>query len=168
MLCCKKNNLAPIFTRPKFATRVGNYLRNKISSQILETEIRDQHVKKEKLTRQLKENTNQINNKILFICNIVLYSRIKNIVAKEKCKWEKKLLEDIKLLQINFIMIYIIHKTSVLLKMTRILKCILIFWKWVFLAPSLKNFFIFFLDFKKELAMLEKQEISDILKNGTF
>ena len=39
MLYCKKNNLAPIFTRPKFSIRVSNYLQNKISCQILETEI---------------------------------------------------------------------------------------------------------------------------------
>ena len=48
LLYCKKNNLAPIFTRPKLAIRVSNYLRNKISRQILETEIRNQHVKKNK------------------------------------------------------------------------------------------------------------------------
>ena len=32
------------------------------------------------------------------------------------------MLEDIKMLQLSFIMIYIIHKISVLLKITRILK----------------------------------------------
>ena len=37
----------------------------------------------------------------------------------------KKLLEDIKKMQVNFIMIYIIHKILVLIKMTRILKCFL-------------------------------------------
>ena len=37
----------------------------------------------------------------------------------------KKLLEDIKMLQVNLIIIYIIHKLSVLLKITRILKCFL-------------------------------------------
>ena len=89
MLYCKKNNLAPIFTRPKFAIRVNNYLRNKISRQILETEIRNYHVKKNKLTRQLKENNNHIDNKIGFICKIVIYGRIKNIVPKEKCRWDK-------------------------------------------------------------------------------
>ena len=82
MLYCKKNNLAPIFTRPKLAIRVSNYLRNKISREILEIEIKNQYVKKKKLTRQLKENTNHINNKIGFICKIVLYRKIKNIVAK--------------------------------------------------------------------------------------
>ena len=46
MLYFKKNNLAPIFTRRKFAIRDSNYLRNKILRQILETEIRNQHVKK--------------------------------------------------------------------------------------------------------------------------
>ena len=89
MLYCKKNNLAPIFTRPKFAVRVSNYLQNKISRQILETEIQNQHVRRKKLTRQLKKNNNHINHKIGFICKIVLYSRIKNIVSKEKCRWEK-------------------------------------------------------------------------------
>ena len=83
------NNLAPISTRPKFAIRVSNYLRNKGSRHILQTEIQNQHVKKKKLTRHLKKNTNHINNEIGFICKIVLYSRIKNMVAKEKRKWEK-------------------------------------------------------------------------------
>ena len=34
----------------------------------------------------------------------------------------KRLLENIKMLQVNFIIIYIIHKILVLLKITRILK----------------------------------------------
>ena len=89
MLYFKKNNLAPIFTRRKFAIRDSDYLRNKISRQILETEIRNQHVKKNKLTQQLKENTSNISNKIGFIFMIVLYSRIKNTVSKEKCKWNQ-------------------------------------------------------------------------------
>ena len=87
MLYCKNIKLAPIFTRRKFAIRVSNYLRNKISLQILQTEIQNQHVKKKKLTWHLKKNTNHINNEIGFICKIVLYSRIKNIMAKEKRKW---------------------------------------------------------------------------------
>ena len=36
--------------------------------------------------------------------------------------FNKILLEDIKMLQVNFIIIYIIHKILVLLKITRILK----------------------------------------------
>ena len=88
-LFCKNNNLTLIFTRPKFAIRLSNYLRNKILRQILETEIRNQHVKKKKLTRQMKENTNNISNNTSFICNIVLYNSIKNTVPKEKCRWDK-------------------------------------------------------------------------------
>ena len=89
MLYCKKNNLAPICTRPKFAVRVSNYLRNKISHKVLETQTLSQHVKKKKLTRQLKDKINHINNEIGFICKIVFYSRIKNIVSKEKCRLDK-------------------------------------------------------------------------------
>ena len=43
---------------------------------------------KKKLTRQLKENTNN-SNKIGFIYKIVLYNRIKNTFSKEKCRWHK-------------------------------------------------------------------------------
>ena len=50
----------PIFTKPKFTIRVSNYLRNKISRQILETKIQNQHVKEKKLTWQLKGSFNHI------------------------------------------------------------------------------------------------------------
>ena len=53
LLYCKKNNLIPIFTRPKFAIKVNKYSRNKVSRQVLDDEIRNQHVRKTKLTRQL-------------------------------------------------------------------------------------------------------------------
>ena len=86
---CKNNNLTTIFTRPKFAIRVSNYLRNKILRQILETKIRNHHVKKKKLTRQMKENSNNISHKTSFICKIVLYNSIKNTAPKEKCRCGK-------------------------------------------------------------------------------
>ena len=89
LLYYKKINLAEIFTSPKLAITVKNYLRNKISRQILETGIQNQYVKKNKLTRQLKKNTNHFSNKIGFTCKVVLCSRIKNTVPKEKCKWGK-------------------------------------------------------------------------------
>ena len=48
LLYYKKINLAQIFTSPKLAITVKNYLRNKISRQILETGIQHQYVKKNK------------------------------------------------------------------------------------------------------------------------
>ena len=56
---------------------------------MLDTEIRNQHVKKKKLTRKMKENTNNTSNKNSFICKIVLYNSIKNTVPKEKYRWDK-------------------------------------------------------------------------------
>ena len=52
---------------------------NKISRQILETEIRNHHVKKNKLTWQLKENTKHINNKISLDQNIPTKNSTNNI-----------------------------------------------------------------------------------------
>ena len=52
---------------------------------------------------------------IFYLCNIFTYVK-RNL---------KKLLEDVKMLQVTFTMIYIIHKISVLPKITRISKCFL-------------------------------------------
>ena len=88
ILHCKKENLFPTFTKPKFPIKVKNYLRNKISHQILETELKNQHIKRKKLIRQLKGNITNINNNMEFVCKIVLYSKVKNIISKGKIKWD--------------------------------------------------------------------------------
>ena len=46
LIYCKKNNLTPIFTRPRFAVKISSYLQDKISRQVLESEIKDKHKKK--------------------------------------------------------------------------------------------------------------------------
>ena len=43
---CKKNNLTPTFTRPRFAVKISWCLRDKISRQILESEIKNKHRKR--------------------------------------------------------------------------------------------------------------------------
>ena len=55
---------------------------------------------------------------LIIIFNLCIFRQF------HKCKKKtiKKILEDIKIQQVSFIMIYIIHKISVLLKITRILK----------------------------------------------
>ena len=54
ILHCKKENLFLTFTKRKFAIKINNYLRNEISRQILEMELKNQHIKRKKLVRQLK------------------------------------------------------------------------------------------------------------------
>ena len=39
LLQCKRHDLIPTFARPKIAIQISNYLRNKISKQILEAEL---------------------------------------------------------------------------------------------------------------------------------
>ena len=48
---CKKNNLTPTFTRPKFAVKITLYLRDKISRQILDSETKNKHRKRNELIR---------------------------------------------------------------------------------------------------------------------
>ena len=91
LLFCKRNNLTLLFARPKFSIRISYYLRNKTGRQILEAEIKNKHRKKRTLKRQLKENSECLANKIGFICIIVLYQKIKNVIATQKTRWNKTL-----------------------------------------------------------------------------
>ena len=43
---CKKNNLTPTFTRPWYAVKISWCSRDKISRQILESEIKNKHRKR--------------------------------------------------------------------------------------------------------------------------
>ena len=76
MIYWKKNNLAPTFTRPRFAAKISSYLRDKISRQILESEIKNKHRKRKQLIRQLKENNETLTSIVDFIYNTALYNKI--------------------------------------------------------------------------------------------
>ena len=102
LLFCKRNNLTPLFARPKFSIRISYYLRNKIGRQILETEINNKYRKKRTLRRQLKENSECLANKIGFICKIILYQKIKNATANQKTRWNKTLYEKINRLKSDY------------------------------------------------------------------
>ena len=80
MIYWKKNNLAPTFTRPRFAAKISSYLRDKISRQILESEIKNKQRKRKQLIRQLKENNETLTSIVGFIYKVI---------KKEKLKWEK-------------------------------------------------------------------------------
>ena len=105
MIYWKKNNLAPTFTRPRFAAKISSYLRDKITRQILESEIKNKHRKRKQLIRQLKENNKTLMTRVGFIYNTALYIKINKVIKKEKLKWEKvdnRKIEHLRKLQNNF------------------------------------------------------------------
>ena len=102
LLFCKRNNLTLLFARPKFSIRISYYLRNKTGRQILEAEIKNKYRKKRTLKRQLKENSECLPNKIGFICIIVLYQKIKNVIATQKTRWNKTHYEKIERLKSDY------------------------------------------------------------------
>ena len=55
----------------------------------MEGEIKNKYRKKRTLQRQLKKNTDCSANKIGFICGLVLYYKIKDVINKQKAKWNK-------------------------------------------------------------------------------
>ena len=77
LIYCKKNNLTPTFTWPRFSVKISSYLRDKISHQILESEIKNKHRKRKQLIWQLKENNKTLMTSVGFIYNTVLYIKIK-------------------------------------------------------------------------------------------
>ena len=83
VLHCKKDNLLPAFTKPKFTIEINNYLRNKTLRQILKAELKNENIKK-KLIQQLKENIIKISNNIGFAWKIVLYNKIRTLYQKKK------------------------------------------------------------------------------------
>ena len=54
LLFCKRNNLTPLFARPKFSIRISHYLCNKTERQILEAEIKNKYRKNEHSNGNLK------------------------------------------------------------------------------------------------------------------
>ena len=57
ILHCKKENLFQTFTKPKFSIKINNYLRNKISRQILEMKL-EKKKKKVRTTIKRKHHKN--------------------------------------------------------------------------------------------------------------
>ena len=85
----KQNNLTPTFTRPRFAVKISSNLKDKISRQILESEIKNKHRKRKQLIRQLKGNNEALATRVGFIYNTALYIKINKVIKKEKLKWDK-------------------------------------------------------------------------------
>ena len=73
----------------RFAVKISSYLRDKISRQILENEIKNKHRKRKQLIRQLKENNETLTTRLGFIYDTVLYIKINEVMKKNKFKGEK-------------------------------------------------------------------------------
>ena len=80
---CKRNGLIP-----HFAVKINKYLRVKIGSQILDAEIRNEHCKKKKLLKQVRnihldqESQDELKSKIRRTCKN--YSKIKIPYQQQK------------------------------------------------------------------------------------
>ena len=83
LLQCKRHNLIPTFARPKIAIQISNYLRNKISKQILEAELTNKYRKKKMLLRQIITNQNELKDRTGFIFYIAFASKINKSIRKK-------------------------------------------------------------------------------------
>ena len=82
LLQCKRHDLIPTFARPKIAIQISNYLRNKISKQILEAELTNKHRWKKMLPRQINTNQTELKDRTGFIFYIAFGSKIDKSIRR--------------------------------------------------------------------------------------
>ena len=85
----------PSFVKTTFSMRISYYLQNKIRLQILEAKIKNKYRKNEHSQRQLKENTDRLAKEIGFICRLVLYNKIKDVI-NTRLNGTKSILRNLK------------------------------------------------------------------------
>ena len=87
LLTCKKENLIPSFAKPKLSIPVDGRLRSKIGKLVIETELKNKHVKNRQLRRDIEEETADVQTKLGFITFYAFKYRISNAVSQKKKKW---------------------------------------------------------------------------------
>ena len=87
LLTCKRNNLIPTFARTKLAVKVSFQLRNKISRQIIDAELKNKHRKKKILLNKIKKRQEEL-KKQGRLC-YVFYHNINKGISEKRTDWMK-------------------------------------------------------------------------------
>ena len=83
---CKKENIIPIFAKVNVSIKHGNYkLKKKIANIVMETEIQNKHLERQKLRKYIFKTTVKLRSSISFILYSALLYQI-NIAVKSKVR----------------------------------------------------------------------------------
>ena len=99
LLTCKRNNLTPTFPRTKLAVKVSFQLRNKISRQIIDAELKNKHRKKKILLNKIKKRQEELKSRVGYVTYVVFYHNINKVISKKRTDWMKthhKKIENLK------------------------------------------------------------------------
>ena len=89
LLTCKRNNLIPTFARTKLAVKVNFKLRNKMSRQIIEAELKNKHRKKNILLNKIKKRQEELKSRVGYVTYVVFYHNINKVISKKRTDWMK-------------------------------------------------------------------------------
>ena len=89
LLTCKRNNLIPTFARTKLAVKVSFHLRNKISQQIIDAELKNKYRKKKILLNKIKKRQEELESRVGYVTYVVFYHNINKVISKKRTYWMK-------------------------------------------------------------------------------
>ena len=84
LLTCKRSNLIPIFARMKLAVKVSFQLRNKISQQMIDAELKNKHRKKKIILNKIKKRQEELKSRVGYVTYIVFYHKINKVINNKK------------------------------------------------------------------------------------
>ena len=76
LLTCKRNNLITTFARTKLAVKVSFQLRNKISRQIIDAELKNKHWKKKIFLNKIKKRQEELRSRVGYVTYVVFFHNI--------------------------------------------------------------------------------------------
>ena len=85
----KKKSNTNIFARTKLAVKVSFQLRNKISRQILDAELKNKHRKKKILLNKIKKRQEEFKSRVGYVTCVVFYHNINKVISKKRTDWIK-------------------------------------------------------------------------------
>ena len=88
-MTCKRNNLIPTFARTKLAVKFSFQLRNKISQQIIDAELKNKYRKKKILLNKIKKRQEELESRVGYVTYVVFYHNINKVISKKRTYWMK-------------------------------------------------------------------------------
>ena len=92
-------NLIPTFARMKLAVKVSFQLRNKISREVIDPELKFKHRKKKILLNKIKKRLEELKSGVCYVTYLVFYHNINKVISNKRTnlmKTHHKKIEDLK------------------------------------------------------------------------
>ena len=86
LLTCKRNIVIPTFARKKLAVKFNFQLRNKISQQIIDAELKNKHRKKRIIFNKIKKRQDALKSRVGYVTCVVFYHSNNKVISKKRAR----------------------------------------------------------------------------------